>query len=514
MSFDTGLIRNAHQKVAYTKEQLASFVACADQDSGPLHFITNYFKIQHPTKGAMILKPFPFQLGLIDSYHNYRSSISLVSRQMGKSTIAAAYLLWYAMFVPDSMILIVSNKMDGAKEIMHRIRYAYESCPDYIRCGVTAYNKQSIEFDNGSRIVAQATTENSGRGLSISLVYMDEFAFVPPRIAKEFWTALSPTLATGGKCIITSTPNNDEDSFADIWRGANKCIDDEGNETPVGVNGFKSFFADWRAHPERDDEWAGVERNKIGEDRFAREHENKFVSFDETLINAKYLFETESEEPMFKEGSIRWYNQPAQDMDYVVALDPSMGTGGDFAAIQVIELPSMEQIAEWQNRKMLVENQVGVMKHICEVLDEAGAGEIYWSVENNSLGEAVLSVIRTIGEENIPGIFVSQANYKRKGFTTTNKSKLEACARMKSWLESDTLRIFSKHLLGELKVFVSRGKSYEAKDGNHDDLVMAMVLAVRMIDVVAKWDDEVLDALNTYIDEMEQVAEPMPLGMI
>ena len=130
---------------------------------------------------------------------------------MGKTTTAAGYLLWYAMFVPDSTILIAAHKYSGAQEIMQKIRYAYELMPDHIRAGVTSYNKGSIEFENGSRIVAQATTENTGRGMSITLLYCDEFAFVRPTIAKEFWTSISPTLATGGKAIITSTPNSDED---------------------------------------------------------------------------------------------------------------------------------------------------------------------------------------------------------------------------------------------------------------------------------------------------------------
>ena len=151
----------------------------------------------------------------------------MLARQTGKSTCAAGYLLWYAMFKSDSTILIAAHKYSGAQEIMSRVRFAYESLPNFIRAGVTAYNRNSIEFDNGSRIIAQATTETTGRGLSLTLIYLDEFAFVPPRIASEFWTALSPTLSTGGKCLITSTPNQDDDQFARILERSNKhsrCI--------------------------------------------------------------------------------------------------------------------------------------------------------------------------------------------------------------------------------------------------------------------------------------------------
>ena len=194
--------------------------------------------------------PYEYQKRLINTYHNYRYSISMMPRQTGKSTSAAGYLLWYAMFVPDSTILIAAHKYDGSQEIMTRVRYAYELCPDHIRAGATNYNRGSIDFENGSRIISATTTENTGRGMSITLLYADEFAFVRPGIAKEFWTSISPTLATGGKAIITSTPNSDEDQFAQIWLEANKKFDEHGNETDVGRNGFFPFRAYWNEHAE------------------------------------------------------------------------------------------------------------------------------------------------------------------------------------------------------------------------------------------------------------------------
>jgi hypothetical protein len=231
----------------------------------------NFFYIQHPTKGSMLYHPWDYQKKLIHTYHNYRYSISLMPRQSGKSTSAAGYLLWYAMFVPDSTILIAAHKYTGAQEIMQRIRYAYENCPDHIKAGVTTYNKGSLDFENGSRIVSATTTENTGRGMSISLLYLDEFAFVRPSIAELFWTSITPTLSTGGKAIITSTPNSDEDQFALIWKGANKTLDEYGNETELGINGFKSYRAYWNEQPGRDQKWADEMKAQLGEDRFNRE---------------------------------------------------------------------------------------------------------------------------------------------------------------------------------------------------------------------------------------------------
>jgi hypothetical protein len=241
MSNTPSLVKNPYTKTVFkTDKELQDFIKCCDPDTGYLHFMDNFFMIQHPTKGSMVYHPWPYQKRLIETYHNYRYSISLMPRQSGKSTSAAGYLLWYAMFVPDSTILVAAHKYTGAQEIMQRIRYAYENCPDYIKAGVTTYNKGSLDFENGSRIVSATTTENTGRGMSITLLYLDEFAFVRPSIAKEFWTAITPTLSTGGKAIITSTPNSDEDQFAFIWKGANKTEDDFGNTTEVGVNGFRA----------------------------------------------------------------------------------------------------------------------------------------------------------------------------------------------------------------------------------------------------------------------------------
>src|SRR5210317_1647309 len=280
--------------------------------------MNNFFNIQHPTKGRMVYKAFKYQTKLLDVYHNYRFNINMLPRQTGKSTTAAGYLLWYAMFVHDSVILIAAHKYAGAQEIMQRIRYAYELCPDHIRAGVTSYNKGSIDFDNGSRIIAQATTDNTGRGMSITLLYCDEFAFVRPSIAREFWTSISPTLATGGAAIITSTPNSDEDQFAQIWRDANKTFDSNGNETDLGVNGFKSYRAYWEEHPDRDEQWAEEQRNILGLDRFRREMNCEFIINDETLIAPAKLIELEGVEPAYKTGQVRWYKPPQPGKIYVV----------------------------------------------------------------------------------------------------------------------------------------------------------------------------------------------------
>lgn len=438
------------------------------------------------------------------------------------TTVAAAYLLWYAMFNNDSTVLIASNKYDGAQEIMQRVRYAYESVPDHIRDGVLSYNKRSINFANGSRILSTTTTENTGRGMSLSLIYLDEMSFVQSNIARALWTSLSPTLSTGGKCIITSTPNTDEDQFAEIWFGANRLVDNNGNETEIGTNGFRPYMATWRAHPERTQEWADAEKSALGDERFLREHECQFITFEETLINPVKLSQIESIQPIRKTGQVRWYSEIRPEYTYVVALDPSMGTGGDNSAIQVIELPTLKQVAEWSNNKTPIEEQVRTLKRILEEIYSFGRPEIYWSVESNTLGEAALVVIRDTGEENFPGTMLHDHKNKlqgkggrRMGFVTTNKSKLEACAKLKFLVESGKLKVNSKGLISELKVFVSRSNTYEARIGQTDDLIMALILAIRMTDYISTWDDGAQNAINSSVtlddDDENSYSAPMPV---
>ena len=493
-----------------TEHQIMEFAKCADPKTGPAYFMSHYFTIQHPTKGSMRYVPYEYQERLIDSYHNYRYSISLLPRQTGKSTTAAGYLLWYAMFVPDSTILIAAHKYTGSQEIMQRIRYAYENCPDYIRAGVTSYNKGSLDFENGSRIVSATTTENTGRGMSISLLYCDEFAFVRPTIATEFWTAISPTLATGGKCIITSTPNSDEDQFAQIWRGANDTFDEHGNETELGRNKFKAFRSKWQEHPDRDEQWASDMKAQLGEERFRREIECEFIIFDETLINPLFLAEMAGIDPIEKQGQVRWYKKPSKGNIYCVGLDPSLGTGGDPSAIQIVELPSMMQVGEWRDNKTPIQKQVKILQDINKYIHEIIGNEtdIYYSVENNTLGEAALVEISHIGEENIRGIFLSEpkkpgaSNVYRKGFNTTNKGKIAACAKLKNWVETRKLKIASKMLVSEFKNFIAKGVSYEAKIGETDDLVMSMLLVIRMMQAIQNFDATVDETLRNQDEEL------------
>ena len=511
------LVKAPHTRQIYTQQQIDEFRQCADPVTGPIYFLDNFFYIQHPTRGRMLYHPFDYQRRLIDTYHRYRFSISMMPRQTGKSTSAAGYLLWYAMFVPDSTILVAAHKYTGSQEIMQRIRYAYESVPDHIRAGAVDYNKGSLTFDNGSRIVSATTTENTGRGMSISLLYADEFAFVRPTIATEFWTSISPTLATGGKAIITSTPNSDEDQFALLWKGANRCEDEYGNPTDVGQNGFRAYRSFWNEHPDRDEAWAQQQRAALGTDRFRREMDCEFIINDETLIAPAKLIDLQGREPEYKTGEVRWYKRPEKDRIYVVGLDPSLGTGGDPAAIQVFEANSTEQVAEWRHNRTDIPTQVRILSNIIQHIHDITRDDkvIYYTVENNSIGEAALISIAEYGEENIRGYFLSEPGGSsgrrfRKGFNTTHKPKLAACAKLKHLVESNRMRVHSRSLISEFKTFVASGTSYAAKQGETDDLVMATLLVIRMLQILQSYHSDLDSHMR---DHTETMIEPLPFVM-
>lgn len=520
---DGRLTKRAHSKTRYTKKQVNELKQCMDPVNGPIYFMTHFFYIQ-ARDGNELYSPYKFQYRLIDAYHNYQKSISLCARQVGKTTTAVGYLLWFAMFTADRNILIAAHKGDHTKEIINSIQYAYEHCPDHIRCGVTGYARTYIEFDNGTRIQSETTTEKTGRGKTIHLLYLDEFAFVRNTIQNDFWASISATLTQSkGKCIITSTPNSDEDQFAQIWRGANKAIDGYGNKVDIGANGFKAVEVKWREHPDRSEEWAREARIELGDEVFRREHECEFLIWDETLINSKKLAIMEGMEPLFKEGQVRWYKKPEKNHAYLVALDPSFGTGGDNAAIQVFELPDMIQVAEWMHNETRTDGQVRLLaainQYIHDELKEQGQKDdpmIWYSIENNTLGEGALMVINEMGEEHIRGVFMSEAKRTghvkkfRKGFNTTTLAKKVACNKLKNYIENDHVTINSKNLISELKTFIALGLSFKAKVGEKDDLVAATLLITRMSLELVKWDMDLNKKLKETISADDHVM-PMPI---
>jgi hypothetical protein len=249
----------------------------------------------------------------------------------------------------------------------------------------------------------------------------------------------------------------------------------------------------------------------------------EFLVYDETLINSLTLAKLEGIDPTMKMGQVRWYKKPSEDMIYVVALDPALGTGGNNAAIQVLEMPSMIQVAEWCHNLTPIEGQIKILREInrfiADCCPKSNGSNLYWSVENNTLGEAALIAIKNVGEENIAGLFVSEPVRKghvrkfRKGFNTTHKTKISACARLKHMIETGRMTVHSKMLVTELKAFIAAGVTFKAKVGENDDLVLALLLAMRINAVLADWDQRVFDIMSSTGDDTfeEEWEPPMPI---
>ena len=262
---------------------------------------------------------------------------------------------------------------------------------------------------------------------------------------------------------------------------------------------------------------------RIGEEKFRREYNCEFLVFDETLIHSIKLSELVGREPSFKTGEVRWWKKPTPGNIYLASLDPSLGTGGDYGAIQVFELPSFEQVAEWHHNVTPIQQQVkifrDILKYINEEIGEENLNQIYWSVENNTVGESALVVIDNLGEETFPGLFLSEPLRKghvkkfRKGFNTTFGNKISACAKLKYMIEEDKMKVHSRPLISELKSYIAHGTTYKAKLGEHDDLVSSVLLAIRMSVILAEWDPRVFESLKVGADwgEDDNWEPPLPI---
>lgn len=509
---------------AVTQEQWNEILKCSTQKNGYMYFIEHYVNVNKNGKTKYI--PHQYQKNFLKSIHENQNSVALFGRQLGKTTSVAAYILWFAMFNKDKTCLIVGNKLRLAREVLDRIKYAYEECDDFIKQPVRKYNTDFIHFANGSKIKIFATTADAIRGESPSLVYIDEFAIILPSLQEEFYAAITPALAsTKGKLIITSTPMSEYDTFFKIWAGANKMTDDNGNPLPKngpGINGFKATFATWRDDPTKTKEWADSERAKMGDDnRYFREYECKFLGSTNTLISGDTLSKLTSfvsnKEPKVTPDGIRLYKNIDPNCFYVVALDPAMGYGGDDAAIEIFEAPTMEQVGEWMDKNTDIPKQVHVMYRILNMIANelvrlgGDPDNIYWSFENN-MGDAFVMEYKNIGEDMFPGMLINDDNSNgRLGMLTNHRNKLSACTFAKHNLEKGNIKIYSKELVRQLNFFVGGSNdSFKAKAGEHDDLIMSFLLVCRIFDKIRNWDEDLYQA--TLSDEEEYDTDPVFLS--
>lgn len=490
------LVKQTNLNEQFTEHMLKEMVRCAQdgisEDYGIIYFIRTYCKIQHPIKGSIPFDLFDYQVRMLDCYVNNRWSITLSARQCGKTETAAAYLVWRSVFRSNQKILIASKDHAGAKDIMKRFKHILESLPEFLKPGTTIYNVHTVEFDNGSEVFATATTESTGRGRSISCLMLDEFAFVNPRVAEEFFTAILPTISTGGDMLITSTPNTDTDKFSAIWHGA---LADQ--------NGFSYVEVKWNEHPDRDDKFRSDTIAKIGELKWRREYNNEFLSDAETLISAIRMAIWDHKKPLIKKNNFKFWQSLTKDQRYVIGVDVGTGTGGDYSTIQCFSFPQLEQIAEFRENTLSTPQLTLALVWLLRMIDKA-EGVAYYSVESNGVGEGVIASFEQLEEAKnieIPGTMFHDTGKGKRGFYTSNKRKLAACMELKTLLDTDKPRmtIHSRILMTEFKFYVRSGASFAARLGITDDLIAALVIMVRVMQEAVQYDD--IDIESIYADD-------------
>ena len=519
-------IKRAFAETEYTPENIAELKRCMED---PVYFICNYVWVQHPKYGKTLFKLYDYQKELVEALKHNRWVMILMARQMGKTQTTSMFLLWYSMFHRDQTCLIASKNNAHAIEIMDRIRFAYEELPHWLKAGCKYYNKHNIEFDNGSRIISQSTTEKTGRGYSISKLYLDELAFVNPRIQENMWASLAPTLSTGGSAIISSTPNGDTELFAQLWRAANSQ-----------KNSFIPLTYTWDRHPERGPEYYQEMLGQLGELKFRQEVLIEFLSSDELLISSLVLSMMREKDPIEETMGFKFWRKVddigGPGKTYLVGVDPATGSGSDFTSIQVVEFPSLEQVAELRMNTVSIPLIYSKIKWLLKTLTKPDhrrqRSEVIWSFERNGVGEALVAMI--LNDDSADGgIYLdntelySEGN-NRLGVYTSGKNKLLSCMQLKTLVEkiSGGIKINSRDLIFELKNFIAAGGTYAAKQGATDDAVMALLVAVRLLARLSSYDDRAKNVMYELVapdsdvpkqqsgqddSDMGDMSEPMPM---
>lgn len=421
------------------------------------------------------------------------------------STTTVGFLYWFASFNFGKTVLIVANKNDLAMEMIMRIRLMYEMTPRWLKPGVLedGWNKHGVAFDNQSRIISVATAEDSGRGLAVSMLYADEFAFVKPHIQEDFWSSISPTLATGGQCIMSSTPNGNNNLFSGIWRKA-----------LTGLNDFKPFRVKWDQPPGRDEEFKRTEIGRIGEHRWRQEYECEFLSSEKLLIKSIVLHDLEKDvsppkvvTPKFE---FEFWKPLKSHTTYLVGVDPSTGSGEDYSVIQIVEFPAFEQVGMFRSNNVSSPYLYTALKTLLLQIEKVGS-KVYFSVENNGVGEGVISLYEADEKPPMQAEFISEQGKKRIGMTTTSHKKMVACLMLKEMIESKTLKIKSPIFLDELKSYIRKGKVFEAQRGSSDDTVSAMLIVMRLIDEISTYEDAAFSVLYQVRGQSDHAEDDDPL---
>lgn len=440
----------------------------------PIYFIKTYCLIV--SLDTEILVPFdlyPYQERFINTIQDNRRVISMQPRQMGKSQVVAAYVLWYTLFNNNKQVAILANKSDAAMEILSRYQLMYENIPLWMQQGIKTWNKGDVELENGSKVLTAATSSAGIRGKSVNLLYVDEAAIIPNNIAEQFFTSVYPVVSAGEttKIILTSTPLG-YNHFWKFW-----------NEAENGTNGFVPVRVDYWEHPKRNDKWAAEQKALLGEIKYNQEVLVQFLGSTNTLISADVISRMSPMAFIHSKDNLDILEEPKAKHAYFISVDTSRGVERDFSAFTVYDTTEypFKVVAKFRDNKISPLLYPTVIHKIARDYNNA-----YILVEINDIGQQVADIIHNELEyENM--IWVgSDAKYGQHlsstgknavlGVRTSKQVKRIGCASLKSLIENNKLLVFDKDIISELSTFVEKSGSFEADEGYNDDLVMSMVL--------------------------------------
>jgi hypothetical protein len=444
----------------WSQEKVQEYAKCM-QD--PAHFARTHIKIINLNEGLVPFELYPYQEEMFNHFKDNRFSVVLACRQSGKSISSLAFLLWYALFNPEQTVAILANRGATSREMLGRITLMLENLPFYLQPGCKTLNKGSVEFSNNSRIIAETTSSSSIRGFSVNLLMLDEFAFVEK--ANEFYTSTYPVISSGkeSKVIITSTANGIGNQFHKIYQGAVQ-----------GVNEYKPFRVDWWDVPGRDEKWKEQTIANTSELQFDQEFGNTFFGTGQTLISPQALLGLKAERPkrILESGDLLVYDEPRKDSKYVMCVDVAKGRGVDYSTFNVVDISSrpFKQVAVYRNNLISPILFPDIIYKYGKLYNEA-----YVIVENNDAGQMTCHGLHY--ELEYPNLHMeSSVTSKGVGVEMTRRTKRIGCSGFKDLVDENKLHIVDEETIMEISTFEAKGQSYEATEGNHDDLVMNFVL--------------------------------------
>jgi hypothetical protein len=510
------MLKPAGVQIQLTHEQQLEMAMCQEDI---IYFVKNYVKIVSLDEGIVPFNMWGFQEKMITTMKENRFTIAKLPRQVGKTTTTAALILWYIIFEKQFRVAILANKFEQSQEILERVQMAYENLPKWMQQGVHIWNKRRIVLENGSQILASATSSSAIRGKSINLVYLDEFAHIERNLQQKFYTSTYPVITSGKKTkvIMTSTPNG-FDLFAKFWYDAMK----EPGEP--GKNEYVPFEAHWSEVPGRDEQWRINTINNTSAEQFRQEFETNFIGSSSTLISAEALQRLFFMKPIQQSGKINIYEEPNPEGRYFITVDVARGGGGDYSAFVIVDTSRFPYKVVCTYRDNLVAPHV-FPNFIAQAAKKYNNAQIL--VEINDIGGQVAQLLNDELEvENL--LYCTSTGRKgwvlgggfgkggRPGVKTTPPVKRMGCFNLKHLIESNQLLVQSEDIVQELYSYVEDGNTYNAEVGKHDDFVMCLVLfswATTQIYFKELLDSSVRDRMmEIKANEIEE--DMLPLGFL